>query len=611
MRQRRCTEAAALIQALHRGHRGRVKAQARKLAMRKVQQDAAAMSIQAIFRGHRVREKMSQDAKHWSAVAKVQAAYRGHSLRKRLAMRDVLEIEKRRQSQQAATSAAVAIQAIYRGHIVRELVKEVSKMIALKNKARHQNLAALRIQAAYRGHIVRRTTLTPQCTAANPGDKQLHDAAIRIQSMYRRHSARKARARGAMLDVIDHDSEDQKYRAAVVVQEACRRHLATKNVLAKRCPQQSRNSSSTNAIQSADGRPRSRNSMSSTGTEVDFENELRRGRAAGVIQAVYRRRFARRQSTVTPGNKRWNRSAVVVQATYRRHRSKKSTGSATANADANEWRRDETAGAIERTVIQATDSNLQATIAMNELTTNAETQRRQRSATLIQLGYRGYRLRRFMAGHGDDHQKRPHRGVAVVQAACRGYLARRKLAVELCAREEEKNLVFIQSVYRRHSWRKSMSNEDAAGAYGRSERQRFRAATAIQAAYRGQVCRKKLVIHIRDQQLHRNVTNIQSKYRRHPSSNSMGGQGIRDQRQLHQAATVVQAAYRGSLARRKHSVDLCTRKEHRSAVIIQSTYRRHRLWKFTASGGTPALLESGNDNSVEPPCVSKQRVAII
>eukprot|EP00002_Diphylleia_rotans_P003005 TRINITY_DN119_c0_g1_i5.p1 TRINITY_DN119_c0_g1~~TRINITY_DN119_c0_g1_i5.p1 ORF type:complete len:773 (-),score=224.70 TRINITY_DN119_c0_g1_i5:311-2629(-) len=315
--------AAAKIQATYRGHAVRkdikeqspngpqdepkktspVESKAEKPADANPSEDEAALKIQAAYRGHSVRKELkngSQGEKENpskgatptetstagpslnedEAAAKIQAAYRGHSVRKELkngsqnGSENVSKGVTPTETSNAGPSldedeAAAKIQAAYRGHSVRKELKNgsqngsenVSKGVTPTETSNagpslDEDEAALKIQAAYRGHAVRKELKSggsgrgsdaveqkAEEQVVDESNKPSEDeAALKIQAAYRGHAVRKELKSGgsgrgsdaveqkAEEQVVDESNKPSEDEAALKIQAAYRGHAVRKEL---------------------------------------------------------------------------------------------------------------------------------------------------------------------------------------------------------------------------------------------------------------------------------------------------------------------------------------------------------------------------------------------
>eukprot|EP00002_Diphylleia_rotans_P003007 TRINITY_DN119_c0_g1_i7.p1 TRINITY_DN119_c0_g1~~TRINITY_DN119_c0_g1_i7.p1 ORF type:complete len:663 (-),score=198.33 TRINITY_DN119_c0_g1_i7:311-2299(-) len=296
--------AAAKIQATYRGHAVRkdikeqspngpqdepkktspVESKAEKPADANPSEDEAALKIQAAYRGHSVRKELkngSQGEKENpskgatptetstagpslnedEAAAKIQAAYRGHSVRKELkngsqnGSENVSKGVTPTETSNAGPSldedeAAAKIQAAYRGHSVRKELKNgsqngsenVSKGVTPTETSNagpslDEDEAALKIQAAYRGHAVRKELKSggsgrgsdaveqkAEEQVVDESNKPSEDeAALKIQAS----DAVEQKAEEQVVDESNKPSEDE---AALKIQAAYRGHAVRKEL---------------------------------------------------------------------------------------------------------------------------------------------------------------------------------------------------------------------------------------------------------------------------------------------------------------------------------------------------------------------------------------------
>ncbi|KAF7651196.1 hypothetical protein LDENG_00114280 [Lucifuga dentata] len=619
-----------LIQAQYRGHTQRRYFQMLKL------QHCSAVVIQRVLRGHAVRKQVSK--MKWASVI-IQRWFRA-----------TVKRDEERQMFVKMRCAAITIQAAYRGKVARELLNKQHKaataiQAAFRKSAAQRRYLRLRkaaavIQQKYRAKLLaretknkydalRHATITIQANWRERADRKriekLHQCATLIQANYRRHKAEADyRAKKEAAVMIQHHFRaymagkvlrkaylqkreasvtlqagfrgmrvrmelKKKHQAATVIQSSFRMFLSRKHycllhsaaiiiqcryraVLEKNRQQHEyrRLKQATIKIQTAYRRFRAREALKKRHkAAIAIQAQFRMYRvhiaylatkcAAIIVQERYRAKRLRDQQTQR--YKTMKSAAVIIQAAYRGHRAR----------------------------MQIAEMHRAAAIIQRRLRAIWERNRFlaiKAAALLCQWKYRAVALAR--KDRLDYLLKR--RAVISLQAAYRGYRARKQLRIEHMAatkiqshfrkyvqRTQYKRLHWavttLQARYRayqkmREEMRALSAKRDAAvvlqaAFHGMKSRQiikqRHSAARVIQRAYRT-YCEHKQYLTLRS------VLNVQQRYRAIVAAKAQR----RQYQELRRAAIVLQAAYRGQRVRK----DVALR--HQAATVIQSEFRKHR-----------------------------------
>lgn len=212
-------------------------------------------------------------------------------------------------------------------------------------------------------------------------------------------------------------------------------------------------------------------------------------------------------------------------------------------------------------------------------------------ATVIQSNYRGYKVRKQnVNGKGKEAEATKKSGfiqnedeaATAIQSSFRGYKSRKdynerqkegpKHVQE--SRDDEKlrneKATVIQSNYRGYKARKDMRRKEK---YSDEDD-----ATNIQGALRGRETRKQYEV---EKQQNQSATVIQANYRGYKTRKELKSKRKKPQKELTQVdydehAEKIQGVVRGRKARNDH---MRAKKEHESAVVIQSNYRGYRTRK--------------------------------
>ncbi|XP_062252212.1 abnormal spindle-like microcephaly-associated protein [Platichthys flesus] len=400
--------------------------------------------------------------------------------------------------------STILIQAQYRGHAQRRRF----------NTLKLQHGAAITIQSAFRGLAVRKQVEKRRC------------AAVVIQCWFRanvqrdvqRHTFVRMRCAAVTIQAayrgkVARESVKKQQKAAAVIQTAFRRYAAQRRYLALRKA-------------AAVLQQKYRAAVLARETLKEFK-ALKN--ATLVVQAHWRGRADRKRI------EKRHRCAAVVQAYYRRHRARAEYRSKKAAA----------------VVIQR---HYRAYVAGKEM---RKSYLRTRAACVtLQAAFRGVRVRM-------DLRKR-HQAAAVIQFSVRMFICRKRYLLLQSAS------IIIQSRYR-------------ALMLGRTQREQYRqlkqAAVQIQAVYRGFRVRAEL------KKRHHAARAIQAQFRMYRMrmaylaakcaafiiQERYRAKRLRDRefhmyRSMKSAAVVIQATYRGHVARRQVA------EMHRAATVIQRKF---------------------------------------
>lgn len=545
-------------------HHYRVR-QARLSRRRHWQVLGAVTRLQAVYRGHRARRLLQRQS---TAACTIQAAFRGH--RERVRFRAVLR-------------SAVTIQRWYRARMA------ARDQIARSAKAR---MAALALQAAYRGWKVRAQV------------RRERQAALRIQAAFRTAQARRrfrrlraaalvlqrrwrARAAGRRQRV----AYEGLRRAALTLQAAWRGRTARRQI--------QRRHACAAVIQAryrALGLGRKQRLL-----------YLETKAAVVALQSAFRRTRARRQRARECG-----RAAALIQAWFRACRARRRYVACRAAAIAvQRWYRQVRAARQQRRdYLRLKEAATRVQAAFRGLRARRQLQRMHRAAAAVQAAFRMHRAqgrfcraraaavviqRRYRACRRGRAQRAQFvavlRAVRVVQAAFRGWRARRRLqAMHRAAAVIQRS---VRALLRRRR-RRFLSLRSAAVRVQRKHRLQLlrpqAAVITLQARVRGWLVRKRL------REMHRAATVVQAAFRTHRAQ--------AEYRALKQASVLVQQRYRACRAARLRREE-CVRQrgaggqrgaaevlpaapegakagrrlqeQHGAAALIQRACRRHRL----------------------------------
>uniref|UniRef100_A0A674A6I7 Assembly factor for spindle microtubules n=1 Tax=Salmo trutta TaxID=8032 RepID=A0A674A6I7_SALTR len=563
-RMRRCLEqymstqrSAILIQTWCRGH-----AQRRNFETLKLQHHSATV-IQSAFRASTVRKQMAtmrqssvviqrwfrasvqrdagrqQFLKMRCAAVTIQSAYRGHTARRLM---------------QQQNQAATVIQTTFMKFVARRkflslkksaiVVQQRFRAKLVGGKSRKEYMAlqysALRIQSIWRGRAERKRI------------EKLHKCATLIQSSYRRH-------------VLQSQFRSRK-EAALAIQSQYRAYRAGKTIrtdylLVKKAAV---------TVQARFRGMRVRQELS------------QKHQAATVLQSVVRVFLCRRQYVLL------QRAAIVLQCRYRAlvagrtqraqyNQLKLATVKLQAAYRGSRVRRDLRMKHQAAMVIQA--QLRMHKVRQAYLATKV-------AAIIVQQHYRANRLR--------DLQMQQYTSVksaaVVIQAVYRGHRARMEVARMhhsamviqrrfLTFRDRKRFLAVKTAVL---LCQQRCRDVAMLRKYQRDYLLRLRAATALQAAFRGMKVRKQfqtecraavlIQSHIRKhlqrahyERLQWAVNTVQARYR----ANKMMIEDRKALRIKRSAVVVLQAAFRGMLSRQR------MREMHKAASVLQRSYRAH------------------------------------
>ncbi|XP_039668150.1 abnormal spindle-like microcephaly-associated protein isoform X2 [Perca fluviatilis] len=529
---RKIMRSTVLIQAQYRGH-----AQRRCFQMLKLQHHSAIV-IQSAFRGHAVRKRV---AKMRCAAVLIQRRFRAS-----------VERDVERQMFVRMKCAAITIQAAYRGKVARESLKK-------------QHQAATVIQAAFRKYAAQRRYLV------------LRKAAAVIQQKYRaRNLALKTKQdydalRNAALVIqanwrgrADRKRIERRHQCATLIQAHYRRHKAQAEYRSKKAcavviQRHYRAYVAGKEMRKAYEHIRAACVTLQAGFRgMRVRAELKKNHwAATVIQASVRMFLCRKQYFLLQS------AVIIIQSRYR--------ALLLCRAQQKEYRELKQA----TVKIQAVYRGFRA---------RDDLKKKHNSARAIQAQFRMHRMRmaylatkcaaiviqeRYRAKMLRDQQVQSYRtmksAALVIQAAYRGHSARRKIV------EMHRAATIIQ--------RKFLTTWDrnrflALKAAALVCQQRYRAVTlarkdrldylskrsaviCLQAAYRGCEVRKQLRIQ------HTAAVTIQSHFRKYQQRTYYTD--------LHRAASVLQARYRGNKKMREEMQTL--RAMRNAAVVLQAAFR--------------------------------------
>ncbi|XP_069376833.1 abnormal spindle-like microcephaly-associated protein [Paralichthys olivaceus] len=579
-RAARQNRAAVVIQSVWRGYAARNRMRLRREAQLRALQREAATVIQAQWRMfsamrtyHRLRYytivvqaqwRMRRAADAYGRIYWAATVLQKHSRAAALARRD-------RESYLSLRTAAVKLQRGYRRWKAQKTEKEnqAAKVIQAvfkkwnKEKIAQRTAAAVRIQSWYRAqrslHQYRefkRCTLLIQAQYRGRAQRRRfemlklqHRGATIIQSAFRGHAVRKqvAKMRCAAVVIqcwfratVQRDVQRQTFvkmrRAAVTIQAAYRGKVAREFV--------QKQQKAATVIQAAFRRYAAQRrylAVRKAATVIQQKYRaavLARERmkdfkalknAALIVQAHWRGRADRKRI------ENRQKCAALIQAYYRRHRARAEYRSKKAAAVA-----------IQR--------HYRACVAGKE--TRKSYLHMRAACVSLQAAFRGTRVRTEL--------KTKHQAATVIQRSVRMFICRKRYVLLLSAS------IIIQSRYRALMLGRTQRNE---------YRQLKQAAVNIQAVYRGFRVREEL------KKRHNAARAIQAQFRMYRMrmaylaakcaafiiQERYRAKRLRDRefhkyRSMKSAAVVVQAAYRGHVARRKVT------EMHRAATVIQRKF---------------------------------------
>ncbi|RVE73614.1 hypothetical protein OJAV_G00033280 [Oryzias javanicus] len=549
-------------------------------------QKQAAVKIQAVFRGFRVRQ---EHRRRITAATAIQAQFRMHKTRMAYLAAKFAAIiiqqryraqklrDQEQQSYKRIKSATVVIQAAYRGCVVRRRMGErhraatVIQRRFLTNQARKQFLklksAALSCQQRYRALSLARKVRKDYLSKRR--------AVVCLQAAWRGYAVRK------QLRVRE--------KAAVIIQSYFRMHQQQTHFRRLRW-----------ACRVVQERCRANKQM-----KVDMHKMKAKKNAAIVLQSVYRGMKSRRIL------KQKHQAAAVIQRSFRaycEHRSyltlkfsvqkiqRRYRANMAAKKQKHQYQQ------IRKAVIL-----LQAVYRGQQV--RKEVKSWHQAATVIQSAFRRYReeikfqamrlsaiiiqrrYRALLQGRRDRENYLRMKHCAVVQAAFRGHRVRTEVAnMHSAARIIQANFKRLkqQKIFRRQRWaavvlqqrfRAQKHKQHAVKQYHEIRK----AAVLLQAVFRGTKSRKIL------KQKHQAATVIQRSFRaycEHRSYLTLKSSILKIQRryranmaakkqkhqyqQIRKAVILLQAVYRGQQVRKE------VKSWHQAATVIQSAFRRYR-----------------------------------
>ncbi|XP_037105159.1 abnormal spindle-like microcephaly-associated protein [Syngnathus acus] len=481
------------------------------------QRHRAATLIQSAFRRH--REEVQFQTVRLSAVV-IQRFYRAHILQKHQ-RRDYLKIR----------SSAIILQAAFRGCSVRERIAKMHKAATViqANFKRHNQQLLFRKQRWAACVLQQRFRAVSQRNVEVQHYREVRKAVICLQAAFRGMESRKAIR--------------QRHRAATLIQSAFRRHREEVQFQTVRL--------SAVVIQ--------RFYRAHILQKHQRRDYLKIRSSAIILQAAFRGCSVRERIA------KMHKAATVIQANFKRHNQQllfrkqhwaacvlqqRFRAVSQRNVEVQHYRE------VRKAVIC-----LQA--AFRGMESRKAIRQRHRAATLIQSAFRRHReevqfqtvrlsavvIQRFYRAHIlQKHQRRVYlkiRSSAIIlQAAFRGCSVRERIA------KMHKAATVIQANFKKHNQQLLF-------------RKQRRAACVLQQRFRAVSQRNVEVQHYRE--VRKAVICLQAAFRGMESRKAI--------RQRHQAATVIQSAFR------RHREQVQFQAVRLSAVIIQRGYRAHVLQK--------------------------------
>uniref|UniRef100_A0A8P4K3C9 Assembly factor for spindle microtubules n=1 Tax=Dicentrarchus labrax TaxID=13489 RepID=A0A8P4K3C9_DICLA len=525
---------------------------------------ASTLLIQAQYRGRAQRRCFRMlKLQHHSAIV-IQSAFRGHAARKLVAkmrcatvtiqrwFRASVERDVERQMFVRMRCAAITIQAAYRGKVARESLKKQHKaatviQASFRRYAAQRRYFLLRkaaavIQQKYRATLLARETkkdydalrnaaLTVQANWRGRADRKRiekrHQCATLIQAYYRRHKAEaEYRSKKAAAVVIQH-----RYRAYVAGKEMRKAYLHRRAACI--------------TLQAGFRGLRDR---------IELK---KRHWAATVIQSSVRMFLCSKQYILIQS------AAIIIQSRYR--------ALVACRAQQNEYK-----------VLKQAAIKIQA--VYRGFRVREDLKKRHRASTAIQAQFRMHRMRmaylatkcaaiiiqeHFRAKMLKDQQMQRYTtmksAAVLIQAAYRGYRARRKIAeMHRAATMIQRKFLTIRDRNRFLAIKAAAlvcQQRYRAVALARKDHLDYlvkrRAVICLQAAYRGREVRKQMRIQ------HTAAVTIQSQFRKYQQRTYY--------KKLHSAASVLQARYRANKKMREEMQALSAKRN--AAVVLQAAFR--------------------------------------
>ncbi|XP_034002708.1 abnormal spindle-like microcephaly-associated protein isoform X2 [Trematomus bernacchii] len=497
---------------------------------------AAAVKIQSWYR---MQTCLHQYKKIKRSTELIQAQYRGHAQRRCFQM---LKLQHH---------SAIVIQSAYRGHAVRKQVAEM-------------RCAAVLIQSWFRASVERKMLLRMKC------------AAITIQAAYRAKVAREALKK--------------EHKAATVIQTAFRKHATQRRYLVLR--------QAAAVIQQ-----KYRATILARKTKKDYDAFRN---AALALQAHWRGRADRKRM------EKRHQCATLIQAHYRRHKSQAEYRSkkACALVVQRHYRAYVAGKEMRKTYLSMRAACVTLQAAFRGMRVRKELRKNHKAATVIQSSVRMFicRKRYFLLQSAAIIIQSQYRALLLCKAQQKEYIALKLATLKIQAayrgyklREDLKKrhnaARAIQAQFRMHMMRMAYLATKCAAIIVQQryrakmlrdqQMQRYRtmksAAVVIQAAYRGQRTRRKIV------EMHQAATIIQRKLHTIRDRNRFLAlkAAVLVCQQRYRAVTLarkdwlvymskrravicLQAAYRGCKVRKQLRI------QHSAAITIQSHFRKHQ-----------------------------------